>query len=292
MKARSKSLYALSAVQFFVPVAISAISAWIFEMSTSEYASAVFKQASGLESFGYFAVMPLAGLAILAKRGWSFPLFLGLSVWNIVTMQTISLDLPEILSLPLMLLAYGLNAGAVGYFLLPLVKEEETDVHAGPGSQYKTKPRFVVNMPAVIETSNGSSECEIEDISEGGALLRSHQKFEKNENVFLSFKYKDLKLAFEARVAHGVKGLGLQFHLTPEMQKTMKTLIMMLENAGIQPREGRGNKPKNAFQLSMQRVYVTFDRLFSKMLDDGEEDESTELEAPEVKSSNRQKPAA
>jgi hypothetical protein len=248
---RTSGLWITAGLQFAVPAVMVVIGSWILKTDPSEYLRAIFSQGSTLDVVDRVLIFPLGGLAILAARTWSFPVFLATTLLSLSAGSFSSIAFPEIVNMPGQITLHLMNVGLVGYFLLPVVQER----YRNAGQKWwENKPRYLISQPGLIYGNWGSSPCQLKDISEGGAFLATERQFSVDENVHVKFQMDSVEYDFEARVAHVFGGVGVQFYLSKETSVAMRSLIKRLDQQKIPKREGRETRV-GGLQAWMGRIF-------------------------------------
>lgn len=158
------------------------------------------------------ALLPLAGLVILACKRWSYFAYIGIMTlvfaYNLYKWQLN----PQLFQLPALIGFFMINFFVVGYFLIPGVRS----VYFNPRLRWwEAAPRYVVETPAEIITHLGRHcYCHIRNISRGGAAIEFVDRgLDAGQDVTMEFLIEDKQFSLKATLVHTAEGFaGMQFH--------------------------------------------------------------------------------
>lgn len=235
MKTRPWPLVILALFQAVAPAFNLWFCARVLNTSVEAYASALWAESTPRQLFEFYALGPIAGLAIFRTRRWSYPLFLAITSFTAWRNYQSHVAFPGLLSLPLLFGAYAANAALVAYFLLPAVRL----AYFNPRVRWwESQPRFQVELDARA----GETPVRIRNLSEGGAFIEAAAGLPQGAFT-LSFEWQGERYAIAARVVHrraDGRGLGLQFAPSRVFRKRMRALAHRMAAAGCAPTIARG----------------------------------------------------
>ena len=178
------SIIILAFIQLLTPVSDILLGAIRYKVTPWRFLEGVVHAHQWHQLVEIFALAPLAGLAVLAVRWWSYPIFLGTLFWTAASNYMVWRDHPESVSLALLFACYGLNILFVSYFLIPSVRQ----VYFNPRIRWwETKPRYFVEMPASVKIKGKEKACTILNISEGGSSVETSTKIAPGTPISLRF---------------------------------------------------------------------------------------------------------
>ncbi|MCM2322192.1 MAG: PilZ domain-containing protein [Oligoflexia bacterium] len=247
MKTRPWPLILLALFYLAAPVLNLLMSASILHVPPGRYLVHLLRADSAWGLFTFFALPPIAGAAIWVMKKWSYPVFflatLLLAFSNFQTWQSH----PKQMGLPVLLLTYAVNLALVAYFMLPSVRKVYTDKRL---RWWEAKPRFMLEIPALLKGTFGEKRCTLVDFSEGGAFVKSSRKLVSEGSLQLSFSFLGRSFEFEAKAVHyrskGSRGYGLQFVHTDRSRGEAVKLATALR-ALERETPGRQPGPESAF---------------------------------------------
>lgn len=192
-----------------MPIGNIAVMALVSEVSPWLYIS---HMRDPVEFFTLFLVSPLAGLAILAVKNWSLPVFVLLMTFSFVNNFMQWRQFPDQISLWLLLGIYFYKVILVGYFLIPTVRRVYTEKKL---RWWEQATRYYIEIPANLSGVFGSETVKITDISETGAFISTNTVFDLKAQVHLMFDFEDESFDLPGQPVYrredGVKGYGVQF---------------------------------------------------------------------------------
>lgn len=220
----------LAWIQFLTPVANILLNSVL--LGQSPWASVVASMESGAYSlFLLYGAMPAAGLAILAVRSWSYPVFLSAVSWvafeNSRILSTGTSGIPTRIAVG----AYLCNIALVAYFLFPAVRT----TYFNPRVRWwQTKPRYEIGLPATANHNGECAQVTIANMSEGGSFISTDMPYTSGDLLVIHFTLLGRRYTFRGRVVYQVKtharrGVGLQFTHTTQTARENQTIIRALE---------------------------------------------------------------
>ena len=244
--------WALLVLAFFYliePITKIVFYSFYWGVNPVQFISAELQAGTLIESFEFFLLFPIAGVALFAVKKWSFPLFIAVQLWVVV------LNIPYLSELyqtnQVWLFAFFvvfslLNIAAVGFLLLPAVRIAYLDPKI---RWWEAKPRYSKLIKGVIDNKN---IAEIRNISESGVFVTTEKNLQINTDVMLNFKLAaesgfsdEYMFIFKAHVVHkftvdGQEGYGTQFVETSASDKRhIRKMIKSLEKSNCQRRPPR-----------------------------------------------------
>lgn len=196
---------------------------------------------STLELIMTFGALPLAGIAILAVKEWSYPVFLVAYGWTIGHSLYTWIDTPQTNTVPFLLLILFSNLMAVRYFLLKEVRAPYQDPRL---RWWESKPRYKLSVPMSLSPNKSVGLVQqgvITDISAGGCFITLSKSPPMHEPVRIAFEWSGAKYNFNAIVRHHRQfthtanqwGVGIQFYeLSKNDNKILQKFISSLKRAG------------------------------------------------------------
>jgi hypothetical protein len=183
-------------------------------------------------------IMPMAGVAIYLMKIWSYPFFLGVMGWTFYGNYQTWKTYPQSLNIGWLTAIYAVNLVTVAYFLLPTVRQVYFN------SKYRwweSKPRYRVRVRAWMRSSQSMRQSvRIDNLSEGGAFVRTPISFSPGEKVDLQFKVFRSTIVLPAEIVHkntgGRPGYGVRFLHTSETHRRLKQVTRGLALLGAQPK--------------------------------------------------------
>ena len=139
----------LGLMQIIVPIFGVLLSAYLYNMTPFRYLRVYFEIMPAVKIFEFLFLFPIAGIAILAMRRWSYPFFIIAMLWATYSnIQTSVLDYQSNWGVVYIIGITLVNFAVVTYFLLPSVRRFYFDERV---RWWESKPRFKVEIMGVIE---------------------------------------------------------------------------------------------------------------------------------------------
>ncbi|OFZ43917.1 MAG: hypothetical protein A2070_14165 [Bdellovibrionales bacterium GWC1_52_8] len=222
---------------FLGPVFNSLAGAWLSKMGYLSYLKSIFAHGSLTDLLTIFVLYPLAGLAILAMKNWSFAVYLTAMAIGTYGNYSDWRHYSDIFTLPVFIATTFVNVGLVSYFLLPAVRSAYFNSRL---RWWESKPRYQIQCPALFQGQARQIRCTMLNLSEGGAFIKTPSKVQQGFETTLFFKFLNISVALPATVVHvqtrGVKGLGLQFRHTDETEDQLREITDALRTFGMKER--------------------------------------------------------
>ena len=201
---------------------------WFFTMYylriPISHADAVFYGMKWFTVFRWFALMPLAGLAIYQMKPWSFPIFTGALGLQLYTNYVAWARHPRAFSIALFLVYFVIDGAIVGYLLRPSVRRIFFEKSM---RWWESRPRYQVRMPLeIMGLANDLPVASVltGDFSVGGLFVpfqpaladSAYLSPEVSREVRLRLRFGRSTRALQGQIVHQGKGnspgLGISFH--------------------------------------------------------------------------------
>ncbi len=187
----------------------------------------------------FWCLFPIAGLAMIAMRSWSYPVIFAVWGYNFYTTFQAWSQNPESVPGWALVLNYVLSVGVITYFLVPNVKA----VYYNPRLRWwDQKPRFFFEIPCEVEIGESRFQGVILDLSEGGVFLACERALELNDLITLHFEVAGKDLALSSEVVHKTQdqraGYGMRFaKVSGEQLSALRGFLEKLRSEGISHRD-------------------------------------------------------
>jgi len=249
MREKPWPIVVLAILQILTPIGNFILNLWLYHLPPSTV-GLILSHFTIRQWWESIFLMPVAGLALLQVKPWSYPIFLIAIAWSAYANFRNALIHPEAISwLPLMF-AYALNLGLVSYFSIGAIRSLYFEKRR---RWWESKPRYT--LPLIEATLRGLSDSNLKSIpvairnlSEGGLSLDSNQR-DSSQLGIISGSPPDLEIRFSffqkdwsltGRIAHSRKLdaetfiLGFAFTgLTVSQRVRLRHLVSHLEFLGI-----------------------------------------------------------
>jgi len=215
-----------------VILAIGHIVAPLFNLILSVVLSGVgfFEYLSSFRSFvdffEFFFLFPIAGIAILAFRWWSYVVFIAVWGWSFYYNYLSWSAYPDHFPLVTLIGFYIVPFLLVGYFMIPAVRAPYFN---GRLRWWESKPRYMINTSAKLFENGKEHQCGIINISEGGAFITSNFDPAENTSVDINLKKDGLNLTIKGKIVHfqavgmgNGTGIGVKFDDDNSKEETQK----------------------------------------------------------------------
>jgi hypothetical protein len=190
--------------------------------------------------FEFWLLFPLAGLALLSIKNWSWFLFVALQGYSIYAHQSNNaFNWPSLSQMPFFssLLLISINCGIIIFFLLPSIRRPffKKDVR-----WWEHRTRFDYSFPCTIFTENPNilKDCKILNLSLSGAFLETKEVIADGTVLTINITFgsqhitlKALKIsthAFQSNIGIGVqfryKNIWQQWLMSRVLKKVSKAL--------------------------------------------------------------------
>ena len=197
--------------------------------------------------FDFWFLFPLAGLALLSVKKWSYPVFVSLQAYSIINhLAYQKYTWPYVSETPLYssLVLIAMNVGIIIYFALPEVRKPffNKDMR-----WWEHRRRFNFQFPISFWMTNPNKlkDAEVLNISETGLFMTYHEKMEIGDRLNMNLTFAGECVSLKAEVVHLAtfqhqRGLGIRF--LPEtvwdkyaLRKLVKKVSKAEKNQLIQP---------------------------------------------------------
>lgn len=170
------------------------------------------------EMIEFWLLFPIAGLALLGVKRWSYPIFVGVQIYNIYGHMTYEkYTWPYVSEIPFAsgLILLFINSLIIIYFALPDVRRPFFDKSV---RWWETRTRYTQSIPITFHTNNPRDIMDgvIENISETGVFINHKNIIDVGSELKINLNYKDHSMTIKGHVvAHhafkGQRGMGVQF---------------------------------------------------------------------------------
>ncbi len=221
MRVRPWPIIIIALIHILAPVFNIASSAYLNHVNSMDYLEYLLTNKNLIENAFWILLPVIIGFSILRFRKWSYFLLVifTITVNFIFIHEWWTSPIP----LPTFLFLEAINIIILGYFLLPSVR----NVYLKPSLRWwEQKPRYLVDLPILIETEETSAPGFIRNISEGGCLLETNLKFSQGDMPKISFEIFQKKFAMRTQIVHkGRDGYGSFFIKVSPSQNELNKLI-------------------------------------------------------------------
>ena len=205
-----------------------------------------YNASSALQFFEYFFLFPIAGIALFAVKKWSFPVFISVEAWVVLTNLSYFKELfvtSQFLLLAFFIFFLVLNVVVVSYLLLPAVRIAYLDPRI---RWWEAKPRYSVSSEVKIGDHVAGN---IKNISESGVFIASHDVLMIDSEVELEFSIIAQEQVFDcalnAMIVHkfaidGLEGYGARFaKMNVHDRRHIHSMIKCLDKSHVERRPPR-----------------------------------------------------
>ncbi len=240
MKVRPWPLIILAILQFFSPVATVFFNAAILDVKPI-YVLRWILEKSPLQVFEVLFLMPIAGLAILQMKRWSYIVFFVAMSWSLVSELQKFHYTTATISPWLVALVYALPIGLAVYFMIPSVRQTYLDPRV---RWWEAKRRFLLASPTTLSSEGNLLHGRMENISEGGAfLLQEGKPLEIGRELRLRFQVISEEFSVPVVVMYCIQrpaqppAYGVRFLHSPQTRRQFRKLARALNLIGIAHRD-------------------------------------------------------
>ncbi len=169
------------------------------------------------EVLEFWFLFPLGGLALLGVKKWSYPIFVGVQIYNIYGHLTYEkYTWPYVSEIPFAsgLILLFINSLIIIYFALPDVRRPFFDKSM---RWWETRTRYAMKIPVTFTYANPNTLLDgvIENISQTGVFINHKNIIDVDSEIKLNINYNDLSITLKGKVvAHhafkGQRGMGVQ----------------------------------------------------------------------------------
>ena len=134
--------------------------------------------------FDFWLVFPIAGIALIKLRKWSYFIFISMMIYTIFSLMTYEkYTWPYNSETPFSYHYFivGISIVSLILFLFPSIREPFFNKRL---RWWETKTRFKTNIPCKIISSKGTFETKILNLSQSGAFLKDAYNFRSGEEAY------------------------------------------------------------------------------------------------------------
>lgn len=222
MRVRPWPIIIIALTHVFAPIFNIYFSAQLNDVTFIDYLDYLLRSKNIVENIFWIILPFITGLSILKFRKWSYFLLIAFTTATSILFIHEWLTSPK-LPLATFLILESVNVIIFCYFLLPSVR----NVYLKPSLRWwEQKPRYLVDIPVLIETKSSTSSGTIRNMSEGGALIETSLDFSRGDIFKISFEIFQKKFNTEAQVVFkGLEGFGTFFtHVSPSQNDLNKVV--------------------------------------------------------------------
>lgn len=184
---KPKSFYFLAALLFLEPVFKVLYMKFQTEFSFETVLSTIFSMPSLVSHFEFWALFPLAGVALISQRSWSFAVFIAVQAYSLFahffyvefTWPYVS-DSPHLSSTFLLVF----NTAIVLYFLVPEYRRPFWNMSQ---KLWRDTSRYATKLPTYFTLGDEKLYTSIQNISQSGAYFQSSENIPVGETTILQF---------------------------------------------------------------------------------------------------------
>lgn len=256
MKSRPWPILILGAIHILNPFYSFVFLAWLSQQDPGFMLS---RLQSPWQFFEFWLLFPLAGVAIIAMRRWSYPIILFVWLYNFYTSYAAWSQNPETVTLPILIANYLLSITILGYFLIPNVRA----VYYNPRLRWwEQKPRFYYELPCTVRLGEESFEGLVLDLAEGGLFITTNESLSLNQTISISFPVEQSQVTLGGEVVHRGQneqknGYGIRFlEIDSKQKEILFPFLRELEKSGIPQREAR-TITRQTFMNWLKNLFTT-----------------------------------
>ena len=231
-------LIILAIIHIIEPITKLFFYSFIYSISPLAIVDSLFQSETTLQLINFFVLFPIAGIAILAVKKWSLPVFLSIEIFvfinNIGYLHTL-LDTHQYIMFSSFIIFGFLNITIVVYLLIPAVRIAYLDPRV---RWWETHPRYQTDIDCTI---SNNLVGKIQNISLSGVFITSINHLELDSLVTVEFNAPSkngtitLKPSLKVLNKYTVNnsyGYGAVFsNLTINELKQLKVLIKYLDKS-------------------------------------------------------------
>lgn len=236
MSQRPWPIVLIAIFHILAPIFNLVMSARLIDASIANYIQIQLRQ--GILTFSIWMLLPvLAGTALLTFRKWSYFLFLGFMAGMMAFTWRQRLYYPHRVDLWTFALSEIFNLLMILYFLSPTVKEIYLNKRI---RWWQQKPRYLLTSPGRVMIPSGSpAPFQLENFSEGGALITSPIQLELKKSYPMEFDILGEKVTVSGKPIHSHDNYyGVLFDETLANRQVLRPMIQKLKKSRV-PRRGQ-----------------------------------------------------
>ncbi len=254
MKARPWPIVTLGVIHILHPL----LTFIFMGIALGDGFSQIFNQSSGAwDNIRFWFLFPLAGLAIIAMRPWSYVVLFAVwaesFVYNFKAWQAH----PELLSIEILILNYLVSLFIIIYFLVPNVRA----VYFNPRVRWwEQKPRFLFDIPCSVQADDKTYAGMILDLSVGGAFCALQKQYPLGTELMVKFEINQEPMRLKGKIVHErpegeMFGYGVQFlDFDKKVQEKLQAFVKGLASQGVGTRPNPSELQKSFFQWAKTLV--------------------------------------
>ena len=223
MRSRPWPILILAVFHFISPVVNSLFSAQIGDISLVKFVTWQFANSSGFELFMNYLAFPVAGIALLSFKKWSY--FLYLSMLVLVTVHNFNQwkENQFLYDPSQVMLFFLVNSIIFSYFLTPSVRKV---YFYNRMRWWENETRFLVDFSAEVHLYNSIKPAIVRNLSFGGAQVEVEQGLSLGNLIELKFTQYDQSFSLKAEVLNQ-RGLlyGIAFEHSENSENDLKEFI-------------------------------------------------------------------
>ena len=207
-------------------------NAWALDVGAGYILSWMF-QGSPLKVLESVFLMPIAGVAIYLMKPWSYAVFLVAMGWSLVAnIASFRYAQSAQISLPMLLVVYGVQLGLAIYFMLPSVRRTYFDSRV---RWWEAQRRLLFQTSFMGQLAGQGLTGKILNISAGGALLGMlNRDLKKGDTMILRFEVNGVPFETPAEAVYvSPAGVGVRFGLTQDSAPKFVRMVKGLELIGV-----------------------------------------------------------
>ena len=238
MRVRPWPIIIIALIHIFAPVFNIYFTTKLNGVTFFDYLEYLLMNKHILENIFWILLPTITGLSILKFRKWSYFLLI---IFTTTTSIFFIQEWATSPKLPLQTFIFleTINLVIFCYFLMPSVR----NVYLKPSLRWwEQKPRYLVDIPTLIETKNSTSTGIMRNISEGGGMIETTLDFSRGDIFKISFEIFQKKFNMETQVVFkGIEGFGTFFTKVSPSQNELNKVIDQLTVQGYPLRTERPN---------------------------------------------------
>lgn len=222
MRVRPWPIIIIALIHVLAPFFNIYFSAQLNKVPVTDYIEFLIQNKTMAENIFWFFIPFITGLSILMFRKWSYFLLMGFTLTTSSLFAYEWFTSPK-LPLEIFLLLETVNIIILSYFLLPSVR----NVYLKRSLRWwEQKPRYLVDIPILIETKNSTSTGSISNISVGGGMIETSLDFSRGDIFKSTFEIFQKKMTVETQVVFkGLEGYGTFFTKVLPSQNELNKII-------------------------------------------------------------------
>jgi hypothetical protein len=261
MEKRPWPIILLALFHFLEPQVKLFFYSWFWDVPVWRFISFMLSGKNPWGTFVFLFSFPLAGIAILAVKRWSLPVFITIQLLTLAQHIHDSRVAPSQFPPWLVALFVLGNLLVTTYFLLPAVRLAYTDPRV---RWWEAKPRFQVRWPVRLSQQDQRWDAVIGNVAEGGFFCEFHGRvlLDTTQELAAVFSYQQFHFQLQGTIRHsrfdGAKSYyGVKFaNPSAAMAKSLKRCMRLLDKQGFDRKPAREN-PVWAFFKSIKEAATT-----------------------------------